>query len=69
MSESAPEGYCPAPGAASGTPLECVRAEPGAPVAACVLCDDDTEYAADTSGLPMCPRCAWQQAQRGACSG
>ncbi|WP_084729075.1 hypothetical protein [Streptacidiphilus neutrinimicus] len=65
-SPSEPEGYCPAPAPSPTVP---VKAEPGAPVAACVLCDEPTEYAADTPGLPTCPRCAWQQAQRGACSG
>jgi len=39
------------------------------PFAGCVLCADPTEYPADAPGSPLCPRCAWQQAQRGACSG
>ncbi|WP_160311095.1 hypothetical protein [Streptacidiphilus anmyonensis] len=64
-SEGGVESYCPVPVAGVGP----VKAEPGEPVAACVLCDEPTEYAADTPGAPMCPRCEWQQAQRGACSG
>ncbi|QMU76236.1 hypothetical protein GXW83_11265 [Streptacidiphilus sp. PB12-B1b] len=45
-------------------------AAPGdGPSADCVLCGEPTEYPADTGGAPLCPRCAWQQAQRGACSG
>jgi hypothetical protein len=50
-------------------PVTCRPAAPGDPVAACVLCQEPTEYAADTPGLPLCPRCDWQQSQRGACSG
>jgi hypothetical protein len=65
MSEPASDGYCPVP----AQPVVCVKAAPGAPVAECILCGDPTEYAADTPGLPMCPRCEWQQTQRGACSG
>jgi hypothetical protein len=66
MTEPTDEGYCPAPAPAAAAQVPAV---PGEPVAACVLCDEPTEYAADTPGLPMCPRCEWQQAQRGACSG
>jgi hypothetical protein len=39
------------------------------PPADCVLCGEATEYPADVTGSPLCPRCSWQQAQRGACSG
>ncbi|MCC9309717.1 hypothetical protein LN042_22010 [Kitasatospora sp. RB6PN24] len=39
------------------------------PRAACALCGEPTEYPADVVGSPLCPRCAWQQAQRAACSG
>ena len=61
-----PDTYCetsppPLPGSAPD-PVD-------GPVADCVLCGDPTEYPADAPGSPLCPRCAWQQAQRGACSG
>ncbi|QMU66813.1 hypothetical protein [Streptacidiphilus sp. P02-A3a] len=39
------------------------------PFADCVLCAEPTEHPAAAPGAPLCPRCAWQQAQRGACSG
>ncbi|MFJ9349358.1 hypothetical protein [Streptomyces sp. NPDC101237] len=41
----------------------------GAPYAECVLCREPTEYPESYRGVTMCPRCAWQEAQRGACSG
>jgi hypothetical protein len=61
-----PDTYCetsppPLPGSAPD-PVD-------GPVADCVLCGDPTEYPADAPGSPLCPRGAWQQAQRGACSG
>jgi hypothetical protein len=60
------EDYCEVP-ASAAAPMP--HAQPGEPVAACVLCQEPTEYAADAPGMPLCPRCEWQQAQRGACSG
>ncbi|MET9396805.1 hypothetical protein [Kitasatospora sp. NPDC002965] len=39
------------------------------PRADCVLCGDPTELPADHPGSTLCPVCAWQQAQRIACSG
>lgn len=39
------------------------------PRADCVLCGEETEWPADQPGGTLCPRCTWQQAQRGACSG
>ncbi|MFC1411094.1 hypothetical protein ACEZCY_18930 [Streptacidiphilus sp. N1-12] len=61
-----PEPYC-------ATDLPSVpavaTAEPGVPVADCVLCGEPTEHPATVSGATLCPRCEWQQAQRGACSG
>ncbi|MFE6050257.1 hypothetical protein ACFQ6N_05860 [Kitasatospora sp. NPDC056446] len=40
-----------------------------APRADCVLCGEPTELPADRPGSTLCPVCAWQQAQRIACSG
>lgn len=39
------------------------------PRAECVLCCEPTELPADHPGSTLCPVCAWQQAQRIACSG
>ncbi|WP_405589075.1 hypothetical protein [Streptomyces sp. NBC_01190] len=44
-------------------------AEDGAALADCVLCGEPTEYPASTRGATLCPVCAWQEAQRTACSG
>ncbi|MFC4034908.1 hypothetical protein ACFO3J_26070 [Streptomyces polygonati] len=38
-------------------------------VADCVLCGEPTEHPASTRGATLCPVCAWQEAQRTACSG
>ncbi|MEV7771177.1 hypothetical protein [Kitasatospora sp. NPDC086791] len=48
-----------------------LRHDPAAsgPRADCVLCGEPTELPADRSGSTLCPVCAWQQAQRIACSG
>ncbi|MFC9324400.1 hypothetical protein [Kitasatospora sp. NPDC057015] len=35
----------------------------------CVLCGEPTELPADRPGVTLCPVCAWQEAQRIACSG
>ncbi|WP_329570017.1 hypothetical protein [Kitasatospora sp. NBC_01266] len=62
--------YCAVPAAAESALSALAAAGPGAgPRADCVLCGDPTEYPAGTPGSTWCPRCAWQQAQRGACSG
>ncbi len=50
-----------ADGSASGTA--------GEPLADCVLCGEPTEYPNSTKGATLCPVCAWQEAQRTACSG
>ena len=39
------------------------------PRADCVLCGEPTELPADQPGVTLCPVCAWQEAQRIACSG
>ncbi|MFJ9690963.1 hypothetical protein [Kitasatospora sp. NPDC101183] len=44
-------------------------ADGAGPRADCVLCGEPTEFPADRSGGTLCPVCAWQQAQRIACSG
>ncbi|MFF7634947.1 hypothetical protein ACFZB9_17555 [Kitasatospora sp. NPDC008050] len=65
--------YCPAPAAADAalTALALAGSAPptAGPRADCVLCGEVTEYPAGTPGSTLCARCAWQQAQRGACSG
>jgi len=61
-----PDTYCET----SPPPLSAVAPDPAdGPFADCVLCAEPTEHPADAPGSPLCPRCAWQQAQRGACSG
>lgn len=37
--------------------------------AECVLCREPTEYPESVRGVVYCPVCAWQEAQRTACSG
>ncbi|MFI7100988.1 hypothetical protein ACIBK8_16645 [Streptomyces sp. NPDC050161] len=39
------------------------------PPAACVLCGEPTEYPETCPGIVLCPVCAWQEAERSACSG
>ncbi|CAM5481775.1 hypothetical protein SALBM135S_02276 [Streptomyces alboniger] len=39
------------------------------PFAACVLCQEPTEYPESHKGITLCPVCAWQEGQRSACSG
>lgn len=39
------------------------------PRAECVLCREPSEYPESYRGVTLCPVCAWQEAQRGACSG
>ena len=41
----------------------------GPPFAECVLCREPTEYPQSHRGITLCPVCAWQEAQRTACSG
>lgn len=48
--------------------LEAVEAD-GPPYAECVLCREPTEYPESYKGITLCPVCAWQEAQRTACSG
>ncbi|MFD7325199.1 hypothetical protein ACFV9D_29580 [Streptomyces sp. NPDC059875] len=52
-------------------PTEATAATPAAdgPYAECVLCRKPTEYPESTKGITLCPVCAWQEAQRSACSG
>ncbi|MGF1432436.1 hypothetical protein [Kitasatospora sp. LaBMicrA B282] len=67
---AADEPYCAAPGAVADPLTALTPAAPDSgPRADCVLCGEPTEYPAGTAGSTLCPRCAWQQAQRGACSG
>ncbi|MEW1905590.1 hypothetical protein [Streptomyces sp. NPDC086147] len=57
--------------ASSCTPEPAPRPEPAAegPFAACVLCQEPTEYPASAKGVTLCPVCEWQEAQRMSCSG
>lgn len=41
----------------------------GEPLADCVLCGEPTEHPNSTKDATLCPVCAWQEAQRTACSG
>ncbi|MEU6233998.1 hypothetical protein [Kitasatospora sp. NPDC047058] len=59
----APEGAAAAEAALGHGP------GPTGPRADCVLCGGPTELPADRPGSTLCPVCAWQQAQRIACSG
>ncbi|MBP2585456.1 hypothetical protein J3A78_005934 [Streptomyces sp. PvR006] len=47
------------------------KPEPAAegPFAACVLCQEPTEYPETTKGITLCPVCEWREAERTACSG
>ena len=64
-----PESYCDSPRPPAAPPARAGADADDGPRADCVLCGDPTEYPAEVAGSPLCPRCAWQQAQRGACSG
>ncbi|WP_156725458.1 hypothetical protein [Streptomyces apocyni] len=50
-------------------PDEATPPADGPPFAECVLCRNPTEYPESTKGATLCPVCAWQEAQRSACSG
>ncbi|MFJ8648354.1 hypothetical protein ACIRNI_19825 [Streptomyces sp. NPDC093546] len=39
------------------------------PYAACVQCQEPTEYPESTKGITLCPVCEWREAERTACSG
>ncbi|MEU6333102.1 hypothetical protein ABZ839_01290 [Streptomyces cellulosae] len=41
----------------------------GPPYAACVQCQEPTEYPESYKGLTLCPACEWREAERTACSG
>ncbi|QGV77961.1 hypothetical protein [Streptomyces ficellus] len=41
----------------------------GPPYAACVQCQEPTEYPESTRGITLCPVCEWREAERAACSG
>ncbi len=43
--------------------------EENPPYAECVLCRKPTEHPESVKGVVYCPVCAWQEAQRTACSG
>ncbi|MDH6144974.1 hypothetical protein [Kitasatospora acidiphila] len=62
-------GHRPADGRGDGRADNRGDGRGDGPRAACVLCGEPTEYPAEAAGSPLCPRCAWQQAQRSACSG
>ncbi|MET7983739.1 MULTISPECIES: hypothetical protein [unclassified Streptomyces] len=56
------------PAGESGRAVDPAR-EDGPPYAECVLCREPTEYPESHKGITLCPVCAWQEAQRTACSG
>ncbi|MFI6103443.1 hypothetical protein ACIRD2_19535 [Streptomyces sp. NPDC093595] len=61
------DSYCDAtPASGAGAPER--RAAEG-PYAACVLCQEPTEYPESTKGITLCPVCEWREAERTACSG
>ncbi|MEV7425067.1 MULTISPECIES: hypothetical protein [unclassified Streptomyces] len=62
--KSATEGTVAGPGAADEA-----AGTAGAAYADCVLCRKPTEHLATVRGATLCPVCAWQEAQRTACSG
>ncbi|MET9929693.1 MULTISPECIES: hypothetical protein [unclassified Streptomyces] len=73
MTETEPE-TTPASASVSASycaPEPVPRPEPaaGGPFAACVLCQEPTEYPEAAKGITLCPVCEWQEAQRTACSG
>ncbi|MEU0652522.1 hypothetical protein ACWEV9_13945 [Streptomyces albogriseolus] len=41
----------------------------GPPYAACVQCQEPTEYPEAYRGVTLCPVCEWREAERTACSG
>ncbi|MFF2074157.1 hypothetical protein ACFVXG_05295 [Kitasatospora sp. NPDC058162] len=57
--------------ASVGAAEAALREDPAAegPRADCVLCGEPTVLPANQPGSTLCPTCAWQQAQRIACSG
>lgn len=63
MNEPAHEPSC------ETRPVPASDAAAGPPYAECVLCRKPTEYAESVKGITLCPVCAWQEAQRTACSG
>ncbi|MFI9272780.1 hypothetical protein ACIGXM_18950 [Kitasatospora sp. NPDC052896] len=67
-SSNQPAAACPAAPALDALAALTPAAGAG-PRADCVLCGEPTELPADQAGSTLCPVCAWQQAQRIACSG
>ncbi|OKK04983.1 hypothetical protein AMK26_15125 [Streptomyces sp. CB03234] len=55
------DSYCETPAV--------TEAPGGPPYAACVLCQEPTEYPESTKGITLCPVCEWREAERTACSG
>ncbi|MGA5438238.1 hypothetical protein ACPCKW_01670 [Streptomyces griseoincarnatus] len=41
----------------------------GPPYAACVQCQEPTEYPEAYKGITLCPVCEWREAERTSCSG
>ncbi|WP_447040651.1 hypothetical protein [Streptomyces sp. DSM 118878] len=65
------DNYCAAPSteAQAGSSVGTGTGTGAGPFAACVLCQEPTEYPESHKGITLCPVCAWQEAQRSACSG
>ncbi|MFC8915232.1 hypothetical protein E2C00_24215 [Streptomyces sp. WAC05374] len=58
------DSYCETP-----APEDAGAPRGGPPFAACVLCQEPTEYPESTKGITLCPVCEWREAERTACSG
>lgn len=71
MSETRNPEPAPVCAAAPGGTERALTRDPAltGPRADCVLCGEPTELSAAEPGSTLCPVCAWQQAQRIACSG
>ncbi|MYS24618.1 hypothetical protein GA0115240_16642 [Streptomyces sp. DvalAA-14] len=69
MKRTEPAVPVAAPAAAEAAAEQAQEDQPDEELADCVLCGEPTEYPASTRGATLCPVCAWQEAQRTACSG
>ncbi|MFF8828054.1 hypothetical protein [Streptomyces sp. NPDC015131] len=62
------DAYC-GTGAPAGADAPSAASQDGPPYAACVLCQEPTEYPESAKGITLCPVCEWREAERTACSG
>ncbi|GHH81245.1 hypothetical protein [Streptomyces capitiformicae] len=61
--------YCGTEPATEPNPEPTLTPAAGPPFAACVLCQEPTEYPESYKGITLCPVCEWREAERNACSG